>query len=76
MRADRVATLLPGVRRDAEDPDTLHIDRRVARWFALQFFHLLGYRSMKDEGDHLAMKRRRFDEARFLSRGPTPEHLH
>lgn len=74
-RADRISRLLPGVRRDPEDPDTLHIDRRIARFYALQFFHLLGYRSIKDSGTHFSVKRRRFDEARFLSRGPKPEHL-
>ncbi|MCZ6618859.1 MAG: hypothetical protein O7E57_12075, partial [Gammaproteobacteria bacterium] len=43
---DRVAGWLPGVRRDPDHPDTLHVNRRVARLFALQFFHLLGFRSV------------------------------
>ena len=72
---DRVAHWLPGVRRDPDDPDTLHVNKHVARWFAKQLFHLLGYREIEDIGEHLAMRRRRFDEARFIACGPTPERL-
>ena len=72
---DRIAHWLPGVSRDPREPDTLHVNKHVARWFAKQFFHLLGFRELEDVGEHLAMRRRRFDEARFISKGPTPEHL-
>jgi len=74
-RADRFARWLPGVRQDADAPDTLHVNRRVARLYALQLFHLLGFRSVEDTGDHLVVRRRRFDEARFIARGPSPEQL-
>ena len=72
---ERIAHWLPGVSRDPEEPDTLHVNKHVARWFAKQLFHLLGFRELEDVGEHLAMRRRRFDKARFISRGPTPEHL-
>jgi predicted deacylase len=49
---------LPGVRRDAEDRNTLIIDRRIARWFAVQVFHLLGYRKRRMDGDVLVVGRR------------------
>ncbi len=75
IHADRVARLLPGVRQDVDDPDVLHVNRRIARLFALQLFHLLGYRSVEDSGDHLVVRRRRFDDTRYISRGPTPEPL-
>ena len=74
-RADRIARWLPGVVQDPTDPDVLHVNRRIARLFALQFFHLLGFRSVEDKGATLVVRRRRFDEARFIARGPTPEHL-
>jgi succinylglutamate desuccinylase len=74
-RLERLAHWLPGVRRDPTEPDTLHVDKHVARWFAKQLFHLLGFREIEDVGAHLAMRRRRYDEARFIARGPTPEHL-
>ena len=68
--ATRIAKWLPGVAQDPNDPDVLRVDRTIARLFALQFFHLLGFRSVKDEGDTLVVRRRRFDEARFVARRP------
>jgi succinylglutamate desuccinylase len=75
MKLERVSHWLPGVKRDPVEPDTVHVDKRVARWYAKQLFHLLGFREVEDSGAHLIMRRRRFDEARFISRGPTAEHL-
>lgn len=49
---------LPGVRVDAADPDTLLVDRRVARWFVVEIFHLLGYRRERLRGAQLAFTRR------------------
>lgn len=75
MRAERWAHVLPGVKRDRDEPDTVHVNKRVARWYAKQFFHLLGFREVEDVGAHLVMRRRRFDRARFVRRGPIPEPL-
>lgn len=75
VRLERLAHWLPGVTRDRHEPDTLHVNKHVARWFAKQLFHLLGFRELDDSGEHLVMRRRRFDEARFIAAGPTPEHL-
>lgn len=44
MRLDRWLVLLPGVRFDPVDKKTLLVNRRIARFLALQLFHLLGYR--------------------------------
>ena len=73
LHVDRVAHWLPGVRRDPEAPDAVVVDKRVARWYALQLFHLLGFRKQEDAGDRLVLRRRRFDEARFVKHGPSPE---
>ncbi len=43
-RADRILPYLPGVRW-AESRGALLVDRRIARLFTRQIFHLLGYRS-------------------------------
>ena len=62
LRAARAGALLPwlpGVRRDPADPDTLLADRRVARWFTTEIFHLLGYRRERPRGERLAFTRRR-----------------
>lgn len=75
LGGDRIVHLLPGVRRDPEFPDGLVIDKRVARWYALQLFHLLGFRREEDLGDRLVLRRRRFDQARYTRCGPHPEPL-
>ena len=36
-------------------------DTHVARWFPLEFFHLLGYRKRRQDGDTLVVTRRAFD---------------
>ncbi len=69
LQLDRVLHLLPGVTRDLIDPHTLYIDGRVARWFALEVFHLLGYRKRRRQGEVLVVTRRR--ETR-RNQDPTP----
>lgn len=56
---DRVVHWLPGIRRHPEDPDALVVNRTVARWYALQVLHLLGFRRELDLGDKLVVQRRR-----------------
>ncbi len=58
LRFGRLAPWLPGVHVHEDDANTLVVDRRVARWFAVQVFHLLGYRKKRDGGDHLLFSRR------------------
>lgn len=71
LRVDRIVHWLPGVRRDPTDPDAMVVDKRVARWFALQLFHLLGFRKVEDAGPRLVVRRRRLHDHRFLE--PPPE---
>jgi len=54
-----LAHWLPGVSRDPQRPDVLLVDRRTARWLALEVFHLLGYRRERVEGDVLLVTRRK-----------------
>jgi hypothetical protein len=58
LRLDSVLHWLPGVARSPDSPHTLVINRRVARWLALQVFHLLGYRRRRMDGETLIMTRR------------------
>ncbi len=57
-RADLLFRLLPGVRRDPDHAGTLIIDQHVARFYALQIFHLLGYRKRRVRDDVLVMSKR------------------
>ena len=59
LRVDALLPLLPGVHRDPDRPGTLRIDRHVARFYALQIFHLAGYRKKRIEGDQLVVTRRK-----------------
>ena len=60
-RRTPLRTLRRGVRRHPEIEEALIVDRHVARWFALQFLHLIGYRKQRAKGDTLVVLRRRFD---------------
>ena len=44
LGVDRTLHWLPGVRKHPDREATLVIDTRLARWFALEVFHLLGFR--------------------------------
>jgi hypothetical protein len=55
---DNLLVLLPGVRWETDKHDALMVDRKIALFFAKQFFHLLGYRSRRVNKNHLVMKNR------------------
>lgn len=63
LRLDRLVHFLPGVRRiqGSHGQETLHVDRRVARWFLVEIFHLLGFRKRRIHGEHFLVERRKFD---------------
>lgn len=58
---EAVLTGLPGVRRDPLKHYQLIVDLRIAKFLALDLFHLLGYRQRKRQGDYLIFTRREFD---------------
>jgi predicted deacylase len=71
----RVAFWLPGVKRVQGSEDEVVVNKRIARFFARQLFHLLGFRQLQDAGSALLMRRRRFDEGRYLKHPPAPTSL-
>jgi succinylglutamate desuccinylase len=58
---DRVVHWLPGIRRHPTERHSLVVDRRVARWYALQILHLLGFRREVEVGKTLVVQRRPHD---------------
>ncbi|UCF68361.1 MAG: succinylglutamate desuccinylase/aspartoacylase family protein [Acidobacteriota bacterium] len=58
------ADWLPGVRQHPTIAETLVIDTRVARFYPLQFFHLLGFRKRRAHGSVLLVGRRAHDRLR------------
>ncbi|MBK8812623.1 MAG: succinylglutamate desuccinylase/aspartoacylase family protein [Acidobacteria bacterium] len=61
MKLGNAVRILPGVWRSDEDPDIWEIDTRIARFFPLQIFHLLGFRKRRWKNKKLVVSRRRFD---------------
>lgn len=58
-RLERWLHWLPGVKRHPTEPGRFIVDRRVARWVAVQIFHLLGFRREGPAGGrYLVMSRR------------------
>jgi len=58
MHLTGVLPLMPGIRRDPNDRDTLLVNEKVARWFVVEVFHLLGFRKATRKQGRLAFRRR------------------
>jgi len=59
LQVDNILPWMPGISRDPTHGGTLLVNGRVARWFALEVFHLLGYRKRRQMGEVLVVARRR-----------------
>jgi len=55
-RLDKLLPILPGIRRDKHHKGTLYVNLNIARFFAKEIFHLLGYRSRQVDKTHLIIK--------------------
>jgi hypothetical protein len=64
LGADRIAPLLPGVRTHPYMAGAVIVDRRMARWYTVEIFHLLGFRREVEQGHSLILSRRHFDQPR------------
>ena len=58
LKLDHLLPLLPGVSWSREGKDTLVVNKKVARFLARSFFHLMGYRAQQLDGDHLVVRNR------------------
>ncbi len=61
LRLDALLPWLPGVRKDPETANALRVNPRVARFFPVEIFHLLGYRKLRAFGNEIVMSRRAYD---------------
>jgi len=55
---ERIVHWLPGVRCKPGEEDVFVVDRRVARWYALELLHLLGFRRHGQAGRYVEVSRR------------------
>ena len=60
-RFQNLISRLPGVMPDPGDPETMVVNTKLARFFPLQIFHLLGYRKQRWINHQLVMTRRKHD---------------
>lgn len=52
---------LPGVKKHEAEEGIYYINTKIARFFPLQIFHLLGFRKRRQQGDKLVVSRRLHD---------------
>ncbi|MFD2201088.1 succinylglutamate desuccinylase/aspartoacylase family protein [Shivajiella indica] len=58
LKIDNLLTFLPGVSWEEKDKMVLKVNLKTALFLAKPFFHLLGYRVRRQEGDFLRMSNR------------------
>lgn len=56
-----IVRVLPGVWRHPTDAESLVVNTRIARFFPLQVFHLLGFRKRRWRDNQLVVSRRKHD---------------
>lgn len=61
VKFQNVLTLLPGVKQDPNESYTLIVNKRVARFLAVDIFHLLGYRTKVRLENELRFSKREYD---------------
>lgn len=52
---------LPGVKKHETEEGIYYVNTKIARFFPLQIFHLLGFRKRREVGDNLVFSRRLHD---------------
>ena len=61
FKFENALRLLPGVKRHPEEKYTLIVNKRVAKFLAVELFHLLGYRTKVRMEHELRFSKREFD---------------
>jgi len=65
-KVDRILTFLPGVQWATLSKNTLMVNKSIARFFAKEVMHLMGYRSRYFDKEYLLMKNREADSKTLL----------
>lgn len=66
LGAEALLPVLPGIEARDQKSRTLVVDNRIAKWYVIEVFHLLGYRRITPQGGKLIVRKREHDV-----RGPT-----
>lgn len=59
LRLDRLLHWLPGVQKHPQEEGALLVHPGIARWYTLEFFHLLGFRRRPSKGARFVMVHRK-----------------
>ena len=59
---ERYVHFLPGIAKVGREQEALYVNRRLARWYALELLHLLGYRKEREGRGRLIVVRRERNE--------------
>ena len=62
LKFDKYLHWLPGVRKDRNAPNTFVINKKIARFYSLQIFHLMGYRKKEMKTGKLFVSRLPYDD--------------
>lgn len=58
IRFDKMLLTLPGISLDKDNPKTLQVNKKVAKFYSLEIFHLLGYRMKNQHQETMKFTRR------------------
>jgi hypothetical protein len=61
---EKILPYLPGIQKHPQTDNTLIVNTKIARWYVLEFFHLLGYRRETKENGKLVVAKRKWDIAK------------
>lgn len=61
LHFEKMLPFLPGIQKYPLDENKLIVNTKIARWYVLEFFHLLGYRRETKENGKLVVTRRKYD---------------
>lgn len=61
LKFAEIVRVLPGIWRHPTDAESLVVNTRIARFFPLQIFHLLGFRKRRWRNNQLIVSRRKHD---------------
>lgn len=61
LGAEALLPALPGIEAQDQKSRTLVVDSRIAKWYVIEVFHLLGYRRITPEGGKLIVRKREHD---------------
>jgi len=66
---DSLLTLLPGIRYLDDSKKSLRINQHIAKYFAKDFLHLMGYRVKQQDSSHLIAHKREHRKAHLQYKG-------